>query len=476
VGTGHHIGKTWLGAAMAVWALVCFPSGITVLTTAPTFKQVEQQLWRGLGQQVAEAKLPIGGHLTNTKLEFAKNVFAIGLATDKPTSFQGFHNRRVLVIVDEAAGVDARMFGAVDGVTTGPDDTILMLGNTTSDGLGGEFHACFTGKRESDVFQISTWESAEAGAAGASERWCRDKLKRWGENDPEYLGRVMGQWPDESTHGLISYVDVQDAINRAPTHDLPDPVIMGIDVARFGDDRTAWVIRQGEDILAAYTARKQSIVDTWRETLTYASAHRVGFIVVDDTGLGGGLTDMLAQQDPVQQVVGINFGAASRYPEEYENRRAEIWFLLRDWFKEQRGAICIKDSASALLMDLTRDCVTPRFKFSKTKQRRQLESKDDMKKRTGGSSPDLGDALGHDRRGVQRWPGRGRGVRLLGHLRQRREPGRAVICPKCQSAYTTSTYAYKLTAMMMALRCWACRYYTSVICDTPEASEVLFGN
>ncbi len=392
-GTGHGVGKTWMAAGLVLWGLACFPEGITVVTTAPTHRQVEEQLWRDVGAQYRNAHFPIGGHLLKTKLELAPNVFALGLSTDNATSFQGYHNKRVLAIVDEAAGVKPIIYGAIEGITTGAHDVVAMFGNTTSDGLGGEFHRCFTGERPAETFTVSSWEAARAGAPGlTSLRWCEDHEKMWGANDPEYLGRVLGQWPDASTFGLISYGDVQSALERDPAHDhLADPVIIGVDVARFGDDRTAWVVRQGNDIIAAYTARKQSLVETYKQTLNYALAHRASHIITDDTGLGGGLTDMLTDLDPKQHVTGINFGEASRFPEQYENRRAEIWFALRDWFKEGRGAICIEDRQ--MVMDLTRDCVTPTYKHSKTKQRRQLESKADMKKRTGGASPDLGDAM-----------------------------------------------------------------------------------
>jgi hypothetical protein len=265
-----------------------------------------------------------------------------------------------------------------------------MLGNTTSDGIGGAFHDCFTGSRRAQTFTISTWEAAEAGVTGASLEVCQERLERWGHSDPEYLGRVMGEWPDASEHALISYGDVQRALSRERTCDELDPVIIGLDVARFGEDRTCWAVRKGEDVIAVHQARQQDLVTTFKQTLQHIKTYGAVTVVVDDTGLNG-VTDMLAHVK--QPHVAVNFGAKASNANEYENKRAEIWFSLRDWFKSGRGALLPECTDRQLVLDVQRDCVSPLYKFSKTQQRKQLESKEDLKKRTAGRSPDIGDAL-----------------------------------------------------------------------------------
>lgn len=390
VGTGHHVGKSYAAAGLILWATTMFTDGITVVTTSAGDAQV-RELWTKVRQQYGEARIDLGGHMIDKGFRYSDRCYALGRATNEPTRLQGYHNTRVLAIADEAAGIERKIFGAIDGIQTGHYDTTLMLGNTTADGIGGGFHDCFTGAREATTYNISTWDAVHADRTGASLRWCEEKLARWGEHDPEYMGRVMGEWPDASEHALISYGDVKRAIEREATAGPLDNVVIGLDVARFGEDRTCWAIRKGEDIIAIHQARQQDLVTTYEQTMAFVKSYGASVVVVDDTGLNG-VTDML-QQLAKQNTVGVNFGAKAHNEDEYENRRAEIWFYLRDWFREGRGALLPNCSDRQLILDTQRDLVGTQYKFSKSRQRKQLESKEELKKRTAGQSPDIGDAL-----------------------------------------------------------------------------------
>jgi hypothetical protein len=121
-----------------------------VITTAPTWAQVEQLLWREI-RAVAVARANGGRHHvafptpSATKLELGDQWFAIGLSTNEPERFQGHHADHMLLIVDEASGVDERIFEAAEGFLTAEGAKVLLIGNPTQ--LGGQFHRAFTTER-----------------------------------------------------------------------------------------------------------------------------------------------------------------------------------------------------------------------------------------------------------------------------------------------------------------------------------------
>jgi len=112
----------------------------TVISTAPTFDQVEKQLWKEIHTAHTNAKIPLGGKLTSTQLDIDPNRkwFAYGFAT-KPdtvtgeaTEMQGYHNEWVLIIFDEAAGIQPQIWKAVESLLTNPQCKIIACGNPTS--------------------------------------------------------------------------------------------------------------------------------------------------------------------------------------------------------------------------------------------------------------------------------------------------------------------------------------------------------
>src|SRR6202050_377561 len=140
----HGVGKTFTIAVAALWWLARYPEGI-VLTTSPTQRQVRTQLWSEIHRLVDRAKAPYP-KLKTTELKFRDdNNFALGFSTNQTENFQGYHGKYVLIIADEAPGIDSGIWDAVAGTMAGGVVHIVMAGNPTVP--SGAFYDAFTRER-----------------------------------------------------------------------------------------------------------------------------------------------------------------------------------------------------------------------------------------------------------------------------------------------------------------------------------------
>jgi len=103
VPSGFGVGKTWAAVRVALWFLYSLPHSL-VITTAPTWRQVETILWAETRRQHQKSLRPLGGIVLQTQIKIADDWFALGLSTDEPERFQGFHSAYLLLIFDEATG------------------------------------------------------------------------------------------------------------------------------------------------------------------------------------------------------------------------------------------------------------------------------------------------------------------------------------------------------------------------------------
>jgi phage terminase large subunit len=141
VASCNAAGKSWLAARVALAFLELHPNSI-VITTAPTWRQVKDVLWREIGTAYAESKFQYGPYNpTQVGLEINKKWFAVGMSTKDREKFFGYHADWILVIVDEASGVEEPIFEGVDAVTPNKNAHVFYIGNPTS--LSGRFRKTF---------------------------------------------------------------------------------------------------------------------------------------------------------------------------------------------------------------------------------------------------------------------------------------------------------------------------------------------
>jgi len=190
----HHSGKTFCSAALLQWWVRCFDPSL-VVTTAPTMRQVKELLWYEVAQHQRRGRL--GGTLNTMDLTVLPQQRAIGLTTNEPERFQGLHSESVLVIVDEASGVDEAIYEAIEGILTGPNAKLLLIGNPN--GPSGTFF---------QSHQSALYQAFHISAFDVPERllppgWREERLAEWGEDNPAYQVRVLGEFPDQAEDSLV---------------------------------------------------------------------------------------------------------------------------------------------------------------------------------------------------------------------------------------------------------------------------------
>jgi hypothetical protein len=391
----HDVGKSFLAGLLATWWIDTHPPGSAfVVSTAPTYKQVHAILWEEIRGHHRRADLP-GRALQSDEWKLDDGTL-VGYGR-KPADtdehgFQGIHRRFVLVIIDEACGVPEQLWTAVEAITTNADCRILAIGNP--DDPNTEFgNVCKPGSGW-NVIGIAAHESPNFTDEPVpdhirplllSPEWVEDKKRRWGVESPRYQSKVLGEFPDVGQDTLISPRLIEAAQERALDleSDLGSALILGVDVARYGTDRTEIYSRQGPVVRAAGSWAKQSTMETVGQVIAVWRGMQAEEIRVDGVGVGGGVVDRLAEQG--FPVFDMQAGGAPMDRERFLNARAEWSWALRERFEQ--GDIDLDPDDDELAAQLG----TIKYRYTSRGQV-QIESKDEIRKR-GLPSPDKADAV-----------------------------------------------------------------------------------
>lgn len=382
----NSAGKTFTAACAVLWFLKSFiPS--TVVTTAPTARQVRDILWKEVASRYHLSKKQIGGKLLQQSLTMSnqKKWFATGFTTSKEDleKFQGFHNDNILIIVDEASGVDRMIFEAIEGLMASGFARLLLIGNPTDEAtvFGDSFKpASGYSKMAISAFDTPNLKSGKLLFPQlVTLDWVESRKTDWGEDSPLYQVHALGQFPLLSEDTLISLSWIEAAVDKEV--DVLGDRVVGMDVARYGQDETVMVYRIGNKMESMQIwSGQDSMYSTGR--LISVLGDTGAFANVDEIGLGAGVVDRAKEQN--FSVRGINIGGRSSKPDKFFNLRAEVYWNLRELF--QNGTISIKKDL--LLMD---ELSKMKYEFT-SKGQIKIESKEDIKKRLR-RSPDRADAF-----------------------------------------------------------------------------------
>jgi hypothetical protein len=394
VSSGRGIGKTAFECWLAWW-FFSTRLGSSVIFSANTEDQLKKVAWGEMGKWHA---LFIAGEffdmsatsVTPTKeFEFCvRQELKIGTeyyyiaqklwSEENPDAYAGTHNHNgTLLIFDEAAGIPKPIWTVAEGFFTEPVVDRMWMAFSNPRRPDGAFFECFHGARDS----WRTWQIDSRDVEGTDKGTYERIIKQHGEDSDEARVEVKGQFPSQGEDAFISRGVVQEARKRGLIQDSHAALIMGVDVARYGNDASCVAFRRGRD---ARTVKARYFKGLDNMQLAYKVSELIDRYKPDavciDAGNGTGVIDRLREMG--YRVHEIWFGSKSDEPE-YGNKRAMMWGRMKEWLN---GA-CLEDSDR-----LETDLVGPKKVFSRNGDAIMLESKEDMRKR-GLASPDHGDAL-----------------------------------------------------------------------------------
>lgn len=400
IASGHSLGKDYCCGGIALWFLHCYGPSI-VIETAPTDRQVKKVMWGETMRHWNNRKVDLGGKpYTDPYLEIRKeDWYLIGFTTKESGAsaqaqggkFQGFHSPSVCVIVTESQAVEDNIYDQIDAVTTNEKVLVIFLGNPTR--ASGRFAKGLRDKKKNIVFNFSCLENPnyikrETVIPGlCAYDWVEDKRTKWGESDPRWQGRVLGQVPDTSINNIFSKQEIEIGERLKDCHGLRHNNGVAMDVSGEGDD---------DNVI--YAGERGLVRDGWVKNISTPSQNALQcvkmcddingiFILVDCDGLGIGTWQEINKIPNIDLLYHlIKFHGSQRLPKDpiknpdnYENLRAKAMFIAKQRLTD--GVASIPDDEF-----LKEEMLEVKY-FENKRGLLQVEENEDLKERLG-RSPD----------------------------------------------------------------------------------------
>jgi hypothetical protein len=301
-------------------------------------------------------------------------------SAENPDAFAGAHNfDGEMAIFDEASGIPDPIWTVQEGVFTEATPDRFWLAFSNPRVSQGAFFECFNRKR--DMWRNTRIDSRSV--EGISHHTFDNIIKQYGEDSDEARVEVYGQFPNVGENQFIGSSVIRNAMTREVEEDAGAPLLMGVDVARFGDDRSVIAFRKGRDARSIpwHAYKGIDTVQLVGHITRLADKLKPDAIFVDGGGVGGGVVDQLKSLK--YKVIEVQAGSKADDTKKYLNKRVELWDRAREWV--QTG--CLPDDDQ-----LIQDATNIKYSYSITSSQLQLERKEEMKKR-GLASPDKFEAL-----------------------------------------------------------------------------------
>ena len=417
VKSGNGLGKGFCSAVAVLWFLHNHDPAI-VLSTAPTFRQVRHVLWRQIRRLYRPAAEALGGRMLDTRWELAEDRYAMGLSAESADQFQGFHSDNMLIVVDEAEGVSDEIYEGIEAVMTSSEPRLLLIGNPTT--VSGAFRRAFYEERNLyhpitiSALQspnLDPHESRKPWPGLTTAEWVQERGETWGKDNPIYRARVLGEFPDQGEDTLFKLTEIERAVRRVlsesngpgsyagadaiegpdaiggvafegGSNPANDEVVLAVDVARFGSDRSVILRRRGNRVEEIRTFQKLDTMALTGWVIAAIKEFSPSRVVIDEIGVGAGVVDRLKEEG--HPVRGVNVARRARDDNTFANLRGEGFWRLRDLFAT--GGISIPTDNQ-----LIGELAALRYSYD-SRGRILMESKEAMRRRNL-PSPDKADAL-----------------------------------------------------------------------------------
>jgi len=387
--TAKGFGKTSLLSMAIIWFLSVFRNP-KVVVTAPSFPQLKSALWTEVSKWLSRSLLKDMFVHTAERMylnhpTLGKNWWAEPRTASNPDNMQGLHEDNLLLLIDEASGVGDEIFERLD--TTMSGDKTKGINKLIAIGNGTQTSGFFFDSHHKDKDRWKTFQYDAFSSPFIDKEATQALIDKYGCEHDTVRVSVRGLFPKGSPDAFIPLDKVLAAVNRDIYVRPDDPIEIGLDVARFGDDLTVWYARRGYKVLPSRKLSTSAVNEVVDETLKFVEDLREMFhydgtirIKVDDVGIGAGATDYLKLDRTHNiEVIPCNFGGAG--DDVYQNEASRMWGTVRDLI----SVISLPDERN-----LTEELSSRRFSVPNGKIMIEPKSKykKDFKK-----SPDFADAL-----------------------------------------------------------------------------------
>lgn len=380
VRTGRGVGKTAAAALIVHWWLTTrYPA--LVVTSAGTWNHLEDKLWPEIlqwGRQWIFREAYEYQTMGIYQRENPEGHRAEATSSDQPVNVEGFHSPHLLILIDEAKGMPDEIYDALVASLTGNEEHGLeqkMVALSTPPLTKVGWFARVSSGTEWKVVHVSGLDSPRV-----SRKYIAEIEKDYGVDSPQYQAYVLGDTPESTSETVIplKWFESCQQLDPLPAKRCKRRPILTCDVAREGEDlstfgvfdRMAFNLCRFKDGNRGWTAKK-SLMEVVARCVQMARLHPTAYsIVIDDTGLGGGVTDRLRELQmerdeegipkfpPTISIIGCKFGSKPWHPNRFFQKKDQLWWASR---------LAIQDQAIALPTDdQIRDWQTPRGSDFKT--------------------------------------------------------------------------------------------------------------
>lgn len=403
----HGVGKSWTASRLTAWWLDTHPPGeARVVTTAPTGDQVKAILWSEINAAFSKAEArdnPFLGRINETDWKLGKRLIAFGRKPSdyNPHAFQGIHAKYVLVILDEACGINKQFWTAANAIATGEHCRILAIGNP--DDPGSQFARVCANTDRWNVIRISAFDTPnftnevvpdDLRPMLVSHDYVADMAAEFGVTSPTYIAKVTGEFPHDSEDGVVRLSKLRQCAQPRDGEPAVDGLVeLGIDMGGGGDE-TCVRERQGMTVGREWRFREKDPVKSVARIMEAIRESGPAVVKVDSIGIGWGIVGTLREKRTQglhhADIIGVNVSESSTEPHRFKNLRSQIWWQIGRQLSEDCSwdlSGLYEEDRERLISQLT----APKYSIDSA-GRIVVEPKAETIKRIG-RSPDNADAL-----------------------------------------------------------------------------------
>lgn len=383
VRSGHGTGKTYVLANLTNY-IGLTKDDAKIIMTAPVAAQLKNQLVPELKKWSKNLYPGIDGLVEVMTMEAVYGKInqnkAVARTARKENSeaLAGVHGEFVLYIVDEASGIDQKIFDVIMGALTGTRILLVMCSNPTR--TVGEFHDSHNSK--SKFYRTIHLDSEKS--ANVEKSWVKMMEDKYGRDSNTFRVRVNGNFPTTQTDAVFGSEEIEALFDNKRLIDDSGIEIWGQDVARFGDDKNQLYKRKGYRGIGFISGEKQDTMQTASKLIyEYNVAYdKPNYIFIDVIGVGAGVFDRVCQLGLNRICLEANVSKKATNPI-YFNKRTEMFFNLKEAIS--KGFYTPKDK------DLEEELLAHTYSYT-SDGKIKLCSKDEVKEAIG-RSPDKADAV-----------------------------------------------------------------------------------